>query len=93
MQRKCFSEEQIIKTLKSNEAGVKVADICRELGIAEQTLYRWRTKYSGMEVAEVKRMRETEAENTKPEKSSVESDSDDAAFSQGLLTKRRLSSE
>ena len=50
MKRKRFSEEQIIKALKSNQAGMKVVDICRDLGIAEQTFYRWRSKYNGMEV-------------------------------------------
>ena len=68
MKRKRFSEEQIIKALKSNEAGIKVIDICRELGIAEQTFYRWRSKYDGMEVSEAKRLRELEAENSKLKK-------------------------
>ena len=65
MKRKRFSEEQIIKALKSNEAGVKVVEICRDLGIAEQTFYRWRRKYNGMEISKVKRLRELEAENSK----------------------------
>ena len=68
MKRKRFSEEQIIKALKSNEAGIKVIDICRQLGIAEQTFYRWRSKYDGMEVSEAKRLRELEAENSKLKK-------------------------
>ena len=65
MKRKHFSEEQIIKALKSHEDGIKVADLCRELGIVEQTFYRWRAKYSGMEVSEAKRMRVLESENSK----------------------------
>ena len=68
MKRKRFSEEQIIKALKSNEAGIKVIDICRQLGIAEQTFYRWRSKYDGMEVSEAKHLRELEAENSKLKK-------------------------
>ena len=68
MKRKRFSEEQIIKALKSNEAGIKVIDICRQLGIAEQTFYRWRSKYHGMEVSGAKRLRELEAENSKLKK-------------------------
>ncbi len=68
MKKKRFSEEQIIKALKSNEAGIKVIDICRELGIAEQTFYRWRAKYDGMEVSAAKRLRELEAENSKLKK-------------------------
>ena len=65
MKGKRFSEEQIIKALKSHEDGIKVADLCRELGIVEQTFYRWRAKYSGMEVSEAKRMRVLESENSK----------------------------
>ncbi len=65
MSRKRFSEEQIIKALKSNEAGMKVVDICRKLGIAEQTFYRWRSKYNGMEVSDAKRLKKLEAENRK----------------------------
>ena len=68
MKRKRFSEEQIIKALKSNEASIKVIDICRQLGIAEQTFYRWRSKYDGMEVSEAKHLRELEAENSKLKK-------------------------
>ena len=68
MKKKRFSEEQIIKALKSHEAGVKVIDICRQLGIAEQTFYRWRTKYDGMEVSEAKRLRDLEAENSRLKK-------------------------
>ncbi len=73
MKRKRFSEEQIIKALKSNQAGMKVVDICRDLGIAEQTFYRWRSKYNGMEVAEAKRLRELEADNSKLKKLLAES--------------------
>ncbi len=73
MKRKRFSEEQIIKALKSNQAGMKVVDICRDLGIAEQTFHRWRSKYNGMEVAEAKRLRELEADNSKLKKLLAES--------------------
>ena len=73
MSRKRFSEEQIIKALKSNEAGMKVVDICRKLGIAEQTFYRWRRKYNGMEVSDAKRLKELEAENSKLRKLLAES--------------------
>ena len=65
MKRKRFSEEQIIKALKSNKAGIKVIDICRQPGIAEQTFYRWRSRYRGMEVVEAKHLRVLKAENSK----------------------------
>lgn len=66
--KKRYTEEQIIKAIKSHEAGAKVGDICRDLGIAEGTFYNWRTKYAGMEVNEAKRLRELESENTKLKK-------------------------
>lgn len=58
-----FSEQQIIAILKQGEAGVKVADLCRQAGISPATYYKWKAKYGGMEASEVKRMKELEAEN------------------------------
>ena len=63
MKRKRYTEEQMIKILKLGEAGQKVKDICREYGIAEQTYYRWKSKYGGMDVNEAKRLKQLEAEN------------------------------
>jgi len=60
-----FTTEQIIRILKQGEAGEKVKDIVREHGIAEQTYYRWKSKYGGMQVNEAKRLKELEAENAK----------------------------
>jgi len=68
MKRKRFTEEQIIKALKEHEAGGKVADIIRRVGISEATFYNWRSKYGGMEVNEAKRLKDLEAENTKLKK-------------------------
>jgi putative transposase len=68
MKRKRFAEEQIIKALKQHESGVKVADICRELGIVEQTFYRWKSKFGGMDVSEAKRLKALEEENAKLKK-------------------------
>lgn len=66
--KKRYSEEQIIKAIKQHEAGTKVPNICRELGISEGTFYNWRSKYAGMEVNEAKRMKELESENAKLKK-------------------------
>ena len=63
MARKRRSEEQIIKVLKSVEAGMKVADVCREHGISEPTYYKWKSKFGGMEINEAKRLRQLEDEN------------------------------
>ena len=60
-----FTEEQIIKVLKEHEGGRLAADIVRELGIAEQTFYSWKRKYGDMNVSEVKRLKQLEAENAK----------------------------
>ncbi len=60
-----FSESQIIKALKENKAGRSVEEISRELGINKGTFYTWRKKYGGMEVSQMKRLKELEAENSK----------------------------
>ena len=65
MKRKRFSEEQIIAVLKEAEAGAKVAELCRKHGISDATFYNWKAKYAGMSVAELRRLRELEAENAK----------------------------
>ena len=63
MKKTRYSEEQIIGALKQMEAGRKVAELARELGVSEATLYTWKSKYGGMEVNEARRMRELEDEN------------------------------
>jgi putative transposase len=63
MKKSKFSETQIIQILKQGEAGSKVADVCREHQISPATYYKWKAKYGGMEVSEVKRMRGLEEEN------------------------------
>ena len=66
--KKRYTEEQIIRAIKRNEAGERVEDICREMGISTGTLYNWRSQYAGLEVNEAKRLRELEAENNKLKK-------------------------
>jgi putative transposase len=63
MKKTRFSEEQMIGAVKQLEAGRAAAEIARELGVSDQTLYNWRSKYSGLEVNEAKRLRELEDEN------------------------------
>jgi putative transposase len=65
MRGKRFSEEQIIRILGEQESGRKVAEICREHGIVENTFYRWKSKYGGMSVSEAKRLKSLEEENRK----------------------------
>lgn len=63
--KKRYTEEQIIRAIKQHEAGTKVDDICREMGISTGTFYNWRSKYAGLEVNEAKRLKALEAENNK----------------------------
>ena len=65
MRSKRHSEEQIIAILKQGQAGVKTAEICRQHGISEQTFYRWKAKYGGLELSEAKKLRRLEDENRK----------------------------
>lgn len=61
--KKRFTEEQITHALQLVDAGAVATDVCRKLGISEQTFYRWKRKYAGLGVAEVRRLRQLEEEN------------------------------
>ena len=63
MKRKQFTEQQIIGILKEHEAGAAVADLSRRHGVSEQSIYRWKAKFGGMEVSDAKRLKEIEQEN------------------------------
>lgn len=63
MRKSRFTEEQIIATLKEVEQGTRVQDVIRKRGITEQTYYRWKSKYGGMEVSDAKKLRALEDEN------------------------------
>ena len=63
MKGKRYSEEQIIGILKQHECGSAVKDLIRQVGITEQTFYRWKSKYGGMEVSDAKKLRQLEEEN------------------------------
>lgn len=63
MKKGRFSEEQIIGILKQHEAGRRVADLARDQGVSEATIYSWKSKYGGMEVNEAQRLKSLEDEN------------------------------
>ncbi len=63
MPKKAFSEEQIVYALRQAEAGTPVVEVCRKLGVTEQTFYRWKRKFAGLGIAELRRLRQLEDEN------------------------------
>ena len=65
MKKSKYSAEQVTFALRQAESGTSVPEICRKMGIAEQTFYRWKKKYIGMGIAEVRRLRVLEDENRK----------------------------
>jgi putative transposase len=65
MQGKRYPEEKIIAVLNEAEAGAKVADLCRKHGISDVTFYGWRKKYKGLQVAEAKKLKKLEDENSR----------------------------
>ena len=63
MKKSRYTEEQIIGVLKEVDAGAKLQDVVRRLGVTEQTYYRWKAKYGGMEVSDAKKLKALEDEN------------------------------
>jgi putative transposase len=68
MRKTRFTETQIVNLLKEYESGKTSEQICRDAGISRQTFYKWKSKYSGLDVSELRRMRELEEENTRLKK-------------------------
>lgn len=65
MKKKRYTEEQIAFALRQHESGTAVLEIVRKLGVSEQTFYRWKKKYAGPGVAELRRLKQLEEENSK----------------------------
>ncbi len=75
-----FSEEQIIGVLREHEAGAKTEEVCRRHGISSATLYKWKSKYGGLEVSAARRLKALEDENRRLKKLLAESMLDNAAL-------------
>ncbi len=65
MKKSRFTEEQIAFALGQAESGVPIVEVCRKMGISEQTFFRWKKKFAGMGIAEVRRLKQLEEENRK----------------------------
>jgi putative transposase len=89
MKRARFTEDQIIGVLKEHDAGAKTADLARQHGVSEATLYNWRAKYGGMDVSEAKRLKQLGDENDKLKKLLAEQILDAAALRE-LLSKKMV---
>ena len=68
MKRKRFSVEQIVAVLKQAELGLSVADLTRQVGISEQTFYRWRKQYAGLQSDQVRELKQLQDENARLKK-------------------------
>ncbi len=68
MKRKRYTDEQVAFALRQAEAGAAVAEVCRKMGVSEATFFRWKKRFAGMGVAEIRRLKQLEEENTKPKR-------------------------
>jgi putative transposase len=87
MKKKRYTEEQITFALKQAEYGTPVEEVCRKLGISEQTFYRWKKRYAGVGPQELRRLRQLEEENSKLKKLVAELSLDKSLLQEALARK------
>ncbi len=87
MKKARFTESQIVAAIKKQESGIATKEICRDLGISDATFYNWKAKYGGMELNDVKRMKEMETELSQYKKIVAELTFENRAM-KGLIEKK-----
>lgn len=87
MMKSKFTESQIMAILGEGEAGLPVAEVCRKHGISNATYYQWKSKYAGMSVGELKRVKDLEAENSRLKRMYAELALENAAIKDVLSRK------
>ena len=87
MKRKRFSVEQIVAVLKQAELGLPVADLIRQTGISEQTFYRWKKQYAGLELTQFRELKQLSEENARLKKLVADLSLDKAVL-QDVLSKK-----
>jgi len=87
MKKTRFTETKIVSILKKHEAGISTDELCREYGISRATFYNWKSKYGGLEIKEVKRLKDLEEENAKLKKMFAEVSMENYAL-KDLITKK-----
>jgi putative transposase len=87
MKRKRYPEEQIVGVVKRVETGTAVVEICREYGVSEATVHRWKKRYGGMDISEVRQMKQLMAENAQLKRIVAQQAMDIDAL-KGLLSKK-----
>lgn len=87
MKKSKFKDSQIVGLIKRAEAGEPVASLCRETGVSAATFYKWRSRYGGMDVSMLARVKELEEENRRLKKMYAESQMDSAILKEALQKK------
>ena len=86
MRKSRFAEEQIVRILQEYAAGAKVSELCRKHGMSDATLYKWKAKFGGLQVSELRRLKDLESENAELKRLLADAMLDNAGL-KGLLAK------